>query len=334
MRYNHPMQKSRFGWISSVALLTAVIAVSLLTLAGPGYRAGWFGLGTALQRMFTWGAYAGIAAAILGLLALMVSRGRARAVAAIALLLGAGAVTVPWRLQQAAQAVPPIHDITTDTVTPPRFVEAATLRQSLGVPNSLDYTDDVAEQQRAGYPDLQPLFLAVSAGRGLPPGDGAGDGARAGRCSRATKPATASRRPTPPVGSASRTMSRSACRQSRMAAAAWTCARCRASAAATSAPTPAASGSSSPTFRAGPEPRAAPAARYCSTSNIRENLIVSERSVALGAVREQVVESAAVVVDDEQAGVGRLQPAEAQVHRPDVGAVVVLHQRLDEDARS
>ncbi len=162
MRYNHPMQKSRFGWISSVALLIAVIAVSLLTLAGPGYRAGWFGLGTALQRMLTWGAYAGITAAVLGLLALMVSRGRARAVAAIALLLGAGAVTVPWRLQQAAQIVPPIHDITTDTVTPPRFVEAATLRQSLGVPNSLDYTDDVAEQQRAGYPDLQPLFLAVS----------------------------------------------------------------------------------------------------------------------------------------------------------------------------
>jgi uncharacterized protein (DUF1499 family) len=155
------MQKSRFGWTAPVALLVAVIAVGMLTMAGPGYRAGWFDLGTALQRMLAWGAYAGVGAVVLGLLALMVSRGRARAVAAVALMLGAGAVAVPWRLQQTAQAVPRIHDITTDTVTPPRFVEAAALRQSLGVPNSLDYTDEVAGQQRAGYPDIQPLFLSV-----------------------------------------------------------------------------------------------------------------------------------------------------------------------------
>jgi uncharacterized protein (DUF1499 family) len=161
MRYNQPMQKSRVGWVSSVALLTAVIAVGLLTLAGPGYRAGWFGLGTALQRMLTWGASVGIGAVVLGLLALMVSRGRARATAAIAVLLGAGAVGIPLRLQQTAQALPPIHDITTDTITPPRFVEAAALRELLGVPNSLDYTADVAAQQHAGYPEIQPVFLAV-----------------------------------------------------------------------------------------------------------------------------------------------------------------------------
>jgi uncharacterized protein (DUF1499 family) len=158
------MEKSRFGWVSSVALLTAVIAVGLLTLAGPGYRAGWFSLGTALQRMIAWGAYAGIGAVVLGLLALMVSRGRSRAVAAVAVMLGIGAVAVPLRLQQTAQAVPAIHDITTDTVTPPRFIEAAALRQSLGVPNSLDYTESVAGQQRTGYPDIQPLFLDVPPG--------------------------------------------------------------------------------------------------------------------------------------------------------------------------
>ena len=162
MRYNDPMQKSRFGWISSVALLTAVIAVGLVTLAGPGYRAGWVGLATALQRMILFGAVAGIGAVIIGLLALMVNRGRARVLAAVAVVLGAVAVVVPWRLQQAAQAVPPIHDITTDTVTPPRFVEAAALRQSLRVPNGLDYSNDVAAQQRTGYPEIQPVFLAVS----------------------------------------------------------------------------------------------------------------------------------------------------------------------------
>jgi uncharacterized protein (DUF1499 family) len=133
----------------------------LLTLAGPGYRAGWFGLATALQRMILFGAIAGVGAVVLGLMALIASRGRARAVAAMAVTLGAIAVVVPWRLQQAAQAVPAIHDITTDPVTPPRFVEAATLRKSLGVPNSLDYSDEVAVQQRRGYPEIQPVFLAV-----------------------------------------------------------------------------------------------------------------------------------------------------------------------------
>ena len=29
------------------------------------------------------------------------------------------------------------------------------------MPNSLDYSDDVAAQQRAGYPEIQPVFLAV-----------------------------------------------------------------------------------------------------------------------------------------------------------------------------
>jgi uncharacterized protein (DUF1499 family) len=163
MRYNHPMRKAWFGWVSAVALVTAVIAVALLILAGPGYRAGWFGLGTALQRMLTWGAYAGIAAVLVGLLGVVVSRGRGRGLAVLAILIGAGALAVPLRLQQTAQAVPPIHDITTDTITPPRFVEAAARRQSLGVPNRLDYTEEVAGQQRAGYPDIQPVFLDESA---------------------------------------------------------------------------------------------------------------------------------------------------------------------------
>ena len=158
------MQKTRFGWLPSGALLTGILAVGLVTVAGPAYRAGWVGLATALQRMILLGAVAGIVAVGLGFVALLISRGRARTVAATAIVLGAVAVGVPWRLQQAAQAVPAIHDITTDTITPPRFVEAAALRQSLGAPNSLDYAEEVAVQQRAGYPEVLPVFLDVPAG--------------------------------------------------------------------------------------------------------------------------------------------------------------------------
>ena len=155
------MRKFRVGWLSSLALLMAIVAVLLVALAGPAYRAGWVGLGTALQRMLTWGAFAGIGAVVLGLLGLIVTRGRRRALALTAVAIGGAAVALPLRLQQAARSVPGIHDITTDTVTPPLFVEAAAVRAELRVPNTLEYTADVASQQIAAYPDIVPLFLEM-----------------------------------------------------------------------------------------------------------------------------------------------------------------------------
>jgi uncharacterized protein (DUF1499 family) len=161
MRYNQPMRKADRRWIPSLALLVAGIAVLLLALAGPAYRAGWVNLTTALQRMIAWGAFAGVAAVTLGLVGLVFCRGRGRALALVALLIGAACVAVPLRLQQAAGRVPSIHDITTDTVAPPVFVEAAAVRATLGVPNTLEYSEDVASRQIAGYPDIIPLFLDV-----------------------------------------------------------------------------------------------------------------------------------------------------------------------------
>lgn len=159
------MQRPRAGWLTWVALVSALSGLVLLAVAGPGYRAGWFSLGTALQRMLTWAAYAGIAALALGVTAAVVNtrRGTSRrvALAGLAVAIGAVAVGIPWRWQQTAQSVPRIHDISTDTITPPTFVEAAALRRELAVPNSLDYTEEVADQQRSGYPDLGPLFLGV-----------------------------------------------------------------------------------------------------------------------------------------------------------------------------
>lgn len=53
--------------------------------------------------------------------------------------------------------VPRINDITTDTQNPPQFVNAGTLAANAG--RDMAYPPDFAEQQRAGYPDLQPLAL-------------------------------------------------------------------------------------------------------------------------------------------------------------------------------
>ena len=159
------MSTSRWNWLSWLALLVGLAALATLALAGPGYQRGWFPLGTALRPMLTWAAYGGIAAGVLALLALVLNGRRgttgARLAALVALAIGAGSLYIPWQWSQTARAVPPIHDITTDTVTPPSYEEVEDLREELKVPNSLDYLPEVAAQQLTGYPDLQPAFLAA-----------------------------------------------------------------------------------------------------------------------------------------------------------------------------
>jgi uncharacterized protein (DUF1499 family) len=71
---------------------------------------------------------------------------------------------VPWSMQRQGQRVPPIHDITTDLESPPRYVAVLPLRQ--GAANPAEYGGAaVAAQQRAGYPDLGPASFAEPPGR-------------------------------------------------------------------------------------------------------------------------------------------------------------------------
>ena len=54
---------------------------------------------------------------------------------------------------------PPIHDVTTDTENPPVFVAAV----ALNAPGRTEYEGEtVAEQQRAAYPDIEPVTLPVA----------------------------------------------------------------------------------------------------------------------------------------------------------------------------
>ena len=56
---------------------------------------------------------------------------------------------------------PPIHDITTDMENPPLFVAAVPLNE----PGRTDYEGEaIAEQQRAAYPDIGPVTLALDPG--------------------------------------------------------------------------------------------------------------------------------------------------------------------------
>jgi len=110
-----------------------------------------------------WGAWTGLVALLIALVGAWITRPGARrrgfALTLTGAVAGAVAFGVPFALLQSAKASPPIHDITTDTENPPRFVAMIALRQ--GSPNSVEYEGEaVAAQQRMAYPDIRPVTLA------------------------------------------------------------------------------------------------------------------------------------------------------------------------------
>ncbi|MGZ8377137.1 MAG: DUF1499 domain-containing protein [Gemmatirosa sp.] len=153
---------SRTSPVFRLGAATVVLAVVAIALAGLGSRWGWWTFRTGFS-ILRWGSYAALAGAALALVgALVPGRGRRRPLVRAALLtaVALATVAVPWQARRTAQRVPPIHDITTDTEQPPAFVALRDRRP--GATNPVEYGGpEVAAQQRAGYPDLAPLTLAV-----------------------------------------------------------------------------------------------------------------------------------------------------------------------------
>ncbi len=136
-------------------LALAGLAVVILMLSGPGARFGvWdFRFGFQLMR---WAVYlAGASAAIALIMLFFKQQRRTSKLALISALVLAGlTVYVPWSQLQQARSLPRIHDISTDLVDVPPFVEIAPLRAD--APNPVAYPGpEVAEQQQEAYPDIQ-----------------------------------------------------------------------------------------------------------------------------------------------------------------------------------
>lgn len=78
-----------------------------------------------------------------------------------AILIGLLLIGYPAYLGIKAYRLPPISDITTDPIDPPRFEAIARIRPR--VANPVAYAGlYAAEQQRAAYPDIEPLFVSVA----------------------------------------------------------------------------------------------------------------------------------------------------------------------------
>lgn len=148
--------------LAYAGLVLAIACVVAGMLSGLGYRAGlWhFRAGFLILR----GAFfVALAAGALSLLGILFSRGRRRAMAGgiAGLVIALGFAYVPWHWKQTLDALPYIHDITTDTEDPPQFVAAAQLRGEMDHPIAYD-GPEVAAQQRSAYPDLAPLLTSAS----------------------------------------------------------------------------------------------------------------------------------------------------------------------------
>jgi hypothetical protein len=137
------------------AVVLGVAAALLLLAAGPGTRFELWDYRSGFQLM-RWAAFAGLAATALATVMLLIPRTRRAGPVAlvVALALGLGVGFVPWYALRQARALPPIHDITTDTQRPPEFVALLPLRAA--APNPAAYGGpDVARAQIAAYADLR-----------------------------------------------------------------------------------------------------------------------------------------------------------------------------------
>ena len=151
-------------WHSMGPMLT-LLGVLLLVLSPVGYRLGWFGIPIALLKLIP----LGVGACALGLLASAVAialmpaaapaSGRVVLLGAIALSIAASVIPVLGIVH--ARQVPRIHDITTDTASPPAFVALAAARNA--APNGTEYGGaEVASAQKQAYPDVATLHSRLA----------------------------------------------------------------------------------------------------------------------------------------------------------------------------
>jgi uncharacterized protein (DUF1499 family) len=147
-------------YIAPVGLVLALLAATAETVAGPGSRLGlwYYRKGLVLLGI---GAIAGALGAVISLIGgiLAAAHRSAYRMAIAGIVIGLVAAGIPWSWSRTAKQVPKIHDISTDTVNPPRFSAVLPFRTNAENPAAYGGPDVAAQQSRA-YPDIQPLVLS------------------------------------------------------------------------------------------------------------------------------------------------------------------------------
>ena len=166
-RFSAPYQSepvsSLANWARNLAVFSVVaVVVSILIV-----RFGFLEMKPALATFF--GALGCAALSILVSLAAFAaiwqngSRGMSRIL--LALLIDGVVLAYPAYLGLQYRKLPPIHDITTDPIDPPRFEALARLRSGDGANTAVYAGLYSAEQQRQSYPDIEPVELEIPVDR-------------------------------------------------------------------------------------------------------------------------------------------------------------------------
>jgi uncharacterized protein (DUF1499 family) len=147
------------------ALALAGAACGLLVLAPLGYRLEWWPYGFGLYRLLPLSGLLALTAIIMASVTLLRGRSRlkARGIALliVALVLGATLVFVPGQYAWRRNTLPAIHDISTDTDNPPQFSAVLPARAAERARSLDDRRPQLAQLQKAAYPDLAPIMTAL-----------------------------------------------------------------------------------------------------------------------------------------------------------------------------
>lgn len=149
------------NYVSNLGLVLAVLSLLGLGSAGVGYRWGFWSYKTGISIVKCSGFTSAMAvvACLVGVVLWnrnIVSEGQTPAL--MGLIFGGGVLALTLKWKRNLDSVPYIHDITTDTENPPRFVAILPLRAT--AENSADYGGpDLARQQLDAYPDIKPIVV-------------------------------------------------------------------------------------------------------------------------------------------------------------------------------
>src|SRR6202035_4371994 len=151
------------SWSRNLAIFAVVaVVVSVLIV-----RFGFLEIKPALATFFGALACAGVSilVGLIGAAAIWQSGARGMSRILLAFVIDATLLAYPAYLGLQYRKLPPIHDITTDPIDPPRFEALAPLRTGDGTNPAVYAGLYSAEQQRRAYPDIDTVELDVPAQR-------------------------------------------------------------------------------------------------------------------------------------------------------------------------
>jgi uncharacterized protein (DUF1499 family) len=166
-RFSAPYQSEPVSGLATWSRNLAIFSLVAVVVSTIIVRFGFLEMKPALATFFGALACAGLSI-LVGLAAFAAiwqngSRGMGRIV--LALLIDAVILAYPAYLGLQYRKLPPIHDITTDPIDPPRFEALARLRAGEGTNPAVYAGLYSAEQQRTAYPDIETVELEVPAQR-------------------------------------------------------------------------------------------------------------------------------------------------------------------------